>query len=146
VVKAGAFGIVRVIYDVYGTGQVHELGLGLPLAAIASLTVLYGSLRALQQTDIKRRLAFSTVSQVSHIVLGASLFGPFATIGGLVHLVHQGLMEIGFVTDAQHGIAYGQYAREHTNRGDSHQRDRSRREHAGQEVESNSREAGQLST
>jgi multicomponent Na+:H+ antiporter subunit D len=94
VVKAGAFGIVRIIYDVYGTALVFDLRLGLPLAILASVTILYASLRALQQTDIKRRLAFSTVSQVSYIALGAALFGPFATIGGLVHIVHQGLMKI----------------------------------------------------
>jgi multicomponent Na+:H+ antiporter subunit D len=94
VVKAGAFGIVRIIYDTYGTAFVFELGLGLPLAGLASLTIIYGSIRALQQSDIKRRLAFSTVSQVSYIALGASLLGPFAIIGGLVHLVHQGLMKI----------------------------------------------------
>ena len=94
VVKAGAFGIVRFIYDVYGIGRVEALSLGIPLAILASITIIYGSLLALRQTDIKRRLAYSTVSQVSYIVLGASLAGPFATIGGLVHLVHQGLMKI----------------------------------------------------
>ncbi|KAA5801640.1 monovalent cation/H+ antiporter subunit D family protein [Alkalicaulis satelles] len=94
VVKAGAFGVVRVIYDVYGIETVAALGLGLPLAALASATILYGSLQALRQSDIKKRLAYSTVSQVSYIVLGASLAGPFAVIGGLVHLVHQGLMKI----------------------------------------------------
>jgi multicomponent Na+:H+ antiporter subunit D len=94
VVKAGAFGIVRIIYDVYGTALVFDLDLGLPLAILASFTIVYGSLRALQQRDIKRRLAFSTVSQISYITLGAALFGPFATIGGLVHIVHQGLMKI----------------------------------------------------
>jgi multicomponent Na+:H+ antiporter subunit D len=46
------------------------------------------------RTEIKKRLAFSTVSQVSYIVLGAALVGPFAVIGGLAHLVHQGLMKI----------------------------------------------------
>jgi multicomponent Na+:H+ antiporter subunit D len=94
VVKAGVFGIVRIIYDVYGISLVHALGVGLPLAVLASVTIIYASLRALQQSDIKRRLAFSTVSQISYIALGAALFGPFATIGGLVHLVHQGLMKI----------------------------------------------------
>lgn len=94
VVKAGAFGIVRMIYDVYGMSTVAELGLGLPLAALASVTILYGSVRALMQSDLKKRLAYSTVSQVSYIILGASLVGPFAVIGGLVHLVHQGIMKI----------------------------------------------------
>jgi multicomponent Na+:H+ antiporter subunit D len=73
---------------------VHDLDLGVPLAGVASFTIIYGSLRALQQSDIKRRLAFSTVSQVSYIALGAALLGPFATIGGIVHVVHQGLMKI----------------------------------------------------
>lgn len=94
VVKAGAFGIVRVVYDVYGIELVHELGVGLPLAVAASVTIIWGSVRALQQQDIKRRLAFSTVSQVSYVVLGTALFGPYATVGGLVHLVHQGLMKV----------------------------------------------------
>jgi multicomponent Na+:H+ antiporter subunit D len=49
---------------------------------------------ALRQDDLKRRLAYSTVSQVSYIVLGVALLGPLATAGGLVHLVHQGLMKI----------------------------------------------------
>jgi multicomponent Na+:H+ antiporter subunit D len=94
VVKAGAFGILRVVFDVYGVGLVQGLGLGLPLAVAASATILYGSLRALAQSDIKRRLAFSTVSQVSYIALGVALAGPAAVAGGLVHLVHQGLMKI----------------------------------------------------
>jgi len=94
VVKAGAFGIVRVVYDIYGTALVDRLGLDLPLAIVASVTIIYGSLGALLQTDIKRRLAYSTVSQISYIVLGTAIPGPFATIGGLVHLVHQGLMKV----------------------------------------------------
>lgn len=94
VVKAGAFGIVRIVYDVFGIEFAQDLGLLLPLAIAASVTILYGSLRALVQDDLKRRLAYSTVSQVSYIVLGAALFGPLGTIGGLVHLVHQGVMKI----------------------------------------------------
>jgi len=94
VVKAGAFGIVRVVYDVYGVDLVQSLGLGDMLAVAASITIIYGSVRAIQQTDLKRRLAFSTVSQVSYITLGIAVGSPLATIGGLVHLVHQGLMKI----------------------------------------------------
>ncbi|QQP92826.1 monovalent cation/H+ antiporter subunit D family protein (plasmid) [Skermanella sp. TT6] len=94
VVKAGAFGVLRVTFDVFGIDRAVELGVGLPLAALASVTIIWGSVRALQQDDIKKRLAFSTVSQVSYILLGAGLASPFAVIGGLVHLVHQGLMKI----------------------------------------------------
>ena len=94
VVKAGAFGIVRVVYEVYGVEFSSELGVAYPLAILAAVTIIYGSLRALFQDDLKRRLAFSTVSQVSYIALGVAIVGPIATIGGLVHLVHQGVMKI----------------------------------------------------
>ncbi len=94
VVKAGAFGIVRIVYEIYGVEFAQSLGLLTPLAIAASITILWGSLRALSQDDLKKRLAFSTVSQVSYIVLGVALFGPIGTIGGVVHLVHQGLMKI----------------------------------------------------
>jgi multicomponent Na+:H+ antiporter subunit D len=94
VVKAGAFGIVRVVYEVFGAEFAAELGVTTFLAGIAAITIIYGSLRALFQDDLKRRLAFSTVSQVSYIVLGVAIAGPIATIGGVVHLVHQGFMKI----------------------------------------------------
>ncbi len=94
VVKAGAFGIVRVVYDVYGIEYAQSLDLLMPLAVIAAVTIIWGSLRALFQDDLKKRLAYSTVSQVSYIALGVTLFGPVGTIGGLVHLVHQGIMKI----------------------------------------------------
>lgn len=94
VVKAGAFGIVRVVYEIYGIEFAQTLDLLLPLAIIASITIVWGSFRALMQDDLKKRLAFSTVSQVSYIVLGVALFGPVGTVGGLVHLVHQGIMKI----------------------------------------------------
>lgn len=94
VVKAGAFGLVRVIDDVYGLFTAHRLGVLGPLALAACLTIVYGSVRALRQNDLKRRLAYSTVSQVSYITLGLALPSVLATTGGLVHLVHQGLMKI----------------------------------------------------
>ena len=94
VVKAGAFGIIRVVYDVYGVVLAESLGLLSILAVVATITIIYGSLRALSQDGLKKRLAYSTVSQVSYIALGASIFGPIATIGGVVHLVHQGVMKI----------------------------------------------------
>lgn len=94
VVKAGAFGIVRVVLEIYGLEAARDMGLLLGLSLIAAITIIYGSLRALAQVDLKRRLAFSTVSQVSYIVLGVSLFGPVGVAGGLVHLVHQGIMKI----------------------------------------------------
>jgi multicomponent Na+:H+ antiporter subunit D len=94
VVKAGAYGILRVVYDVFGKDFAGELGLLGPLSFAAAATILYGSLMALKQDDLKRRLAYSTVSQISYITLGASLLGPLAAVGGLAHLIHQGIMKI----------------------------------------------------
>ncbi len=94
VVKAGAFGIIRVVYEVFGVDFAATLGVTQPLAWLAAFTIIYGSVRALYQDDLKRRLAFSTVSQVSYIALGVAIAGPISTIGGVVHLVHQGLMKI----------------------------------------------------
>ncbi|TVQ88671.1 MAG: monovalent cation/H+ antiporter subunit D family protein [Chromatiaceae bacterium] len=94
VVKAGAFGILRVIYDVYGVEFAASLGLLAALSVVAAATILWGSIKALSENGLKRRLAYSTVSQVSYIALGASIVGPIATIGGMVHLVHQGIMKI----------------------------------------------------
>jgi multicomponent Na+:H+ antiporter subunit D len=94
VVKAGAFGIIRVVYDVYGVEFAEQLNLLTALGVVAAITIIYGSLKALTQDNLKKRLAYSTVSQVSYIILGISIFGPIGTVGGVVHLVHQGIMKI----------------------------------------------------
>ncbi|MBS1304116.1 proton-conducting transporter membrane subunit [Loktanella sp. SALINAS62] len=94
VVKAGAFGIMRITFDVFGIDRLDDLGITTPLAILAAATILWGSIQALFQDNIKKLLAYSTISQVSYIILGIALGGPYAVIGGLVHLVHQGLMKI----------------------------------------------------
>jgi len=95
VVKAGAFGITRVVLDVYGLNNLLTLGLLPILTFFATVTIIYGSLQAILQDDLKKRLAYSTVSQISYIALGVSLAdSKMALTGGLVHLVHQGIMKI----------------------------------------------------
>lgn len=94
VVKAGAFGIVRVVYNIYGIEFCTQQGLLRLLLVMASATIIYGSVRALFQDGLKRRLAFSTVSQVSYIILGISTLSATASTGGVVHLIHQGIMKI----------------------------------------------------
>ena len=94
VVKIGAFGLMRIVFSIYGIDVAMSRGLAQGLAVVAAVTILYGSLRALAQTNLKRLLAFSTVSQLSFITLGITLGSPLAAVGGIVHLVHQGLMKI----------------------------------------------------
>lgn len=94
VVKAGVFGIIRIVYCIYGTDLMKELGLGLPLAVAASITIIVASLFALAQDNLKMRLAYSTVSQLSYIILGVALLAPSAAAGGMIHIANQAFMKI----------------------------------------------------
>ncbi|GIG40524.1 complex I subunit 5 family protein [Cellulomonas phragmiteti] len=94
VVKAGVFGIVLLVDDVFGAEVAQRLGVLGPLTVLACVTILWGSVRALRQDGLKARLAYSTVSQVAYVTLGVAVAGATATTGGVVHIVHQGLMKI----------------------------------------------------
>jgi multicomponent Na+:H+ antiporter subunit D len=94
VVKVGAFGLMRIVFSIYGIDVTFSQGLAQGLAVFAAITILYGSLRALTQSNLKCLLAYSTVSQLSFIALGITLGSPIAATGGIVHLVHQSLMKI----------------------------------------------------
>ncbi|GGN86741.1 cation:proton antiporter [Haloarcula pellucida] len=94
VVKSGVFGIARVVLDVYGTGTMEQLGVGLPLAALAAFTLLTASVIALRQDNLKRRLAYSTISQLSYIVLGLALLEGQALVGGLLHIPAHAFMKL----------------------------------------------------
>jgi len=94
VVKSGVFAIARVVLDVFGPDVLSDLGLGLPLAVVAMATVLLASVIALRQDNLKRRLAYSTISQLSYIVLGLALLHPTALIGGLLHVPAHAFMKL----------------------------------------------------
>ncbi|WP_049925853.1 proton-conducting transporter transmembrane domain-containing protein [Halopiger goleimassiliensis] len=96
VVKSGAFGVARVILDVYGPGLIHDLplsvpgigevGLNVPVAILAAFTLTAASIIAMRKDHLKRRLAYSTTAQLSYIVLGLSLLHPYAILGALFHI------------------------------------------------------------
>ena len=86
VVKAGAFGVARTVIDVFGPGAVGDIGMGLPLTIAAGATILIASLFALRQDNLKARLAYSTIAQLSYIVLGLSLLSQMGLMGGLLHI------------------------------------------------------------
>lgn len=94
VVKAGAFGFLRLTGFVFGPGLTGELGAGRVLAGLAAATIVIASLRALRETNLKRRLAYSTVSQLSYIVLGAALGSTAAFAAAAFHIAAHGLMKI----------------------------------------------------
>jgi len=86
VVKVGVFSIFRTITGIFGTDLLASLDLGLWVTTIASVTILTGSLIALSQDNLKRRLAFSTIAQLSYIVLGAGLLSSKGLTGGMIHI------------------------------------------------------------
>lgn len=86
VVKSGVFGIARTVFEVFGSETTAALGVATPLAVVAGATIILGSLLALRQDDLKRRLAYSTVAHLSYVVLGIALLVPAAVVGGLFHI------------------------------------------------------------
>ncbi len=94
VVKAGTFGCIRIVHYVFGIDMLRALGADVVLALLASTTILLASIRALGEQNLKRRLAYSTVSQLSYIVLGAAIGTPAALAGAMFHIVAHGFMKI----------------------------------------------------
>ncbi len=86
VVKSGVFGIARTVLEVFGPEATADLGVATPLAVASGATILLGSLLALRQDDLKRRLAYSTIAHLSYVVLGIALLVPTGVIGGLFHI------------------------------------------------------------
>ncbi len=86
VVKVGAFSVLRVVTGVFGINLLTNLHLGTVVCYLAAFTVLTASLIALSQDGLKRRLAFSTIGQLSYIVLGIALLSPKGMIGGMTHI------------------------------------------------------------
>ena len=87
VVKVGVFSIVRVITGIFGVQLLSDFNLGVVIMVIASITILVGSCIALSQDELKRRLAFSTISQLSYIVFGVAILTPLGLMGGIIHIV-----------------------------------------------------------
>jgi formate hydrogenlyase subunit 3/multisubunit Na+/H+ antiporter MnhD subunit len=94
VVKAGVFGIIRVVCHIYGIELMHTLGLGLALAAVAAFTIIVANFYAIGQNNLKRMLAYSTINQLSFIILGVALLSPMAVTGAMLHIPFHGFMKI----------------------------------------------------
>ncbi len=86
VVKAGVFTVMKVVVYVFGIDLLDHTGLSTWLIYAAGGTILIASLVALTKDDLKARLAYSTVSQLSYIVLGAALANSWGVIGGSMHI------------------------------------------------------------
>lgn len=94
VVKAGAFAILRITYFSFGTELLAGSFAQYIIMGAALVTILFGSAMALKEQHLKRRLAYSTVSNLSYIVFGASLMSPAGLTGALTHMVVHGVVKI----------------------------------------------------
>lgn len=95
VVKVGAFSMLRTIYNVFGADLMSELRFTVPLSWFATFTILAASVTAMFQDNLKRRLAFSTISQLSYIVLAATVLTPaYAGVAAVVHIANQAFSKI----------------------------------------------------
>lgn len=94
VVKAGVFCVLRVILYVFGPDILHDTGLWLLLSYFVSFTIIVSCFFALAQDNIKRRLAFSTINNLSIIILGAALLSSSAIKGAMLHIAYHGFMKI----------------------------------------------------
>ncbi|MDM8554800.1 monovalent cation/H+ antiporter subunit D family protein [Desulfococcaceae bacterium HSG7] len=94
VVKAGVFGIIRIVCHIYGIDLMQTLGLGLVLAVIAAVTIVVANFYAIGQNNLKRMLAYSTINQLSFIILGVALLSPMSVTGAILHIPFHGFMKI----------------------------------------------------
>jgi len=94
VVKVGVFSTTRVMLYVFGVDTMSALNLGVPTAYFVSFTILMASVIALSKDNLKARLAYSTVSQLSYIILGVALLTPTAIEGGLIHITNHAFSKI----------------------------------------------------
>ncbi len=87
VVKAGVFTVIKVVVYIFGVDFLFRLGVSDWLQWVAAGTILIASLVAMTRDNLKARLAYSTISQLSYIVLGAMLASDLGIIGGGMHIV-----------------------------------------------------------
>lgn len=94
VVKAGAFAILRLTYYSFGTEFLRGTWAQSVIMLVVMFTIVYGCSRAVKETHLKRRLAYSTISNLSYILFGAVIMTPLGMVGALSHMVFHAVMKI----------------------------------------------------
>jgi multicomponent Na+:H+ antiporter subunit D len=94
VVKTGVFAILRIILFVFGSDLMMDIGVDVFVITFASFTIIAASLIALSRDNLKARLAFSTISQLSYIILGVALLTPSGMVGGIIHITNHAFSKI----------------------------------------------------
>ena len=86
VVKAGVFSVVKVMVYVFGVDTLATAGASNWLVAVAGFTIIAASVVALTADNLKRRLAYSTISQLSYVTMAAALLAPLSLVGAVLHI------------------------------------------------------------
>ncbi len=94
VVKAGVFSVVKVIVYIFGVEALSQNGNAGWFLYVAGATVIIASIVALRQDNLKKRLAYSTVSQLSYVVLGAAILTPISIVGAAMHIAAHAVSKI----------------------------------------------------
>lgn len=94
VVKSGIFAIIRLIYYVFGDRLVRYFDNTNIVITLILMSILMGSFIALHQDNLKKRLAYSTISQLGYIILGLMMVNKTGLVGGLLHIVNHALIKI----------------------------------------------------
>jgi multicomponent Na+:H+ antiporter subunit D len=94
VVDIGAFSILRAAYYIFGLNTLKDLNLGLPLVFLASFTIVAASVMALTRDDLKARLVYSTIGQISYTLLGAALLVSAGLTGGILQIVNHAIAKV----------------------------------------------------
>jgi len=91
--KTGAYGLLRMIFDVFSVEIMQQANWNLIMAILAVITIILGSAVALTQEDIKRRLAYSSVGQMGYVVLGMTVFNEQVLTGDIFHIFSHAIMK-----------------------------------------------------
>ena len=91
--KTGAYGLIRVFYNVYGVDFWQAVAWDQVLMGLAGFTILFGSVLAIAQDDLIRRLAYSGIAQLGYIILGIAILTPNAFIGAGYHITGHAFMK-----------------------------------------------------
>ncbi len=94
VVNTGAFAVLRVIYYSFGADFLSGTWAQTAAVLLAAFTVVFGSSMAVKTQHLKRRLAWSTISNLSYMLLGAAMMSPAGMVGSLSHMVMHGVTKI----------------------------------------------------
>lgn len=94
VVNAGVFSVARLAYYVYGPELISGTWAQTLCLSMAAFTILFASARAVHEQHLKRRLAYSTISNLSYMLFGLMLLTPLGLKAGLMHMVFHSLVKI----------------------------------------------------